>query len=52
MPLLQARGWYRLAKLAATFGHDVSLAQLLRKVAWDCEHWKPKGRWGEGCGAY
>jgi len=46
------RGQYRLARLAATFGHDISLAELLKKLAWDCEHWKPKSRWGEGCGVH
>lgn len=46
------RGAYRLARLAAKFGPDIDIQDMLRRVAFDCSHWKPNSRWPEGCGAY
>jgi hypothetical protein len=46
------RGEYRLARLAAKFGPEIELPDMLRQIAWDCEHWKRNSRWPEGCGVY
>jgi len=45
-------GRYRLARLAERFGAGTSLSDVLRAIAWDCPHWKKKGRWVEGCGIH
>jgi hypothetical protein len=45
-------GAYRLVRLAAKFGCEARLADVVRRLAADCPHWKTNRRWPEGCGVF
>jgi len=45
-------GAYRLVRLAAKFGCEARLADVVIRLAADCPHWRPNKRWPEGCGVY
>ena len=45
-------GSYRLVRLAAKFGCEAQLADVVLRLAADCPHWKPNKRWPEGCGVF
>lgn len=45
------KGQYRLARLAAKYGAEISMDALLEFLAGDCAHWRPRHPFKEGCGA-
>jgi hypothetical protein len=55
--LCNRRGEYRLARLAAKYGPEIRLDELMDRIAYDCP-WRrhPKdrqaGEYDPGCGAY
>jgi hypothetical protein len=55
--LYHRHGEYRLARLAAKYGPDVTLGELLDQIAYDCP-WRrhpkqrPAGKYDANCGAY
>jgi hypothetical protein len=46
------RGQYRLARLAAKFGAETEMRNLLEHLAKDCEYWRPRHPYHIGCGAF
>lgn len=46
------RGRYRLARLAAQYGPDIGLVDLLGKLAGDCPRFDPKRPGIDRCGAH
>lgn len=46
------QGSYRLARLAAKFGAEIDMADLLTRLACDCPDWAPRHPVKPGCGAY
>ncbi len=45
-------GNYRLARLAAKYGAEIEMTQLLEYLAGDCKWWRPRHPYQKGCGAY
>jgi hypothetical protein len=45
------KGSYRLARLAAKYGAECSLDELLGHLAGDCRYWRPRHPFKEGCKA-
>ena len=45
-------GSYRLVRLAAKFGCEARVADVVLRLAADCPHWKTNRRWPEGCGVF
>lgn len=45
------QGSYRLARLAAKFGPEAKLEDVLARLASDCPHWRPRHPVREGCKA-
>ena len=45
-------GSYRLVRLAAKFGCEAHVADVVLRLAADCPHWKTNRRWPEGCGVF
>jgi hypothetical protein len=48
----QRRGQYRLARLAAKYGAEIEMGNLLEHLAKDCEYWRPRHPYHKGCGGY
>jgi hypothetical protein len=46
------RGHYRPARLAAKYGADIDMGDLLECLAGDCKWWRPRRSYQKGCGAY
>ncbi len=46
------RGQYRLARLAAKYGAEIDMQDLLEYLAGDCAYWRPRHPYQKGCGAY
>ena len=46
------RGSYRIVRLAAKYGAEVDMRELLRHLAGDCEYWRPSHPYRKGCGVY
>lgn len=46
------KGRYRLARLAETYGSEMTLDELLAKLAGDCRLWHPPRGCEFRCGAY
>src|SRR5258705_1041361 len=45
-------GSYRLVRLAAKFGCEAHVADVVLRLAADCPYWKTNPRWPEGCGDF
>jgi hypothetical protein len=50
--LCSRHGAYRLARLAAKYGAEIRLIDLLEHLAGDCRYWRPRHPGIQGCGAY
>lgn len=51
----QRRGSYRLARLAAKFGPEIDMRDMLARLAGDCAYWSDfphRSSKRAGCGAY
>jgi hypothetical protein len=46
------KGQYRLARLAAKYGSEIDMRSLLELLAGDCDYWRPRHPYRQGCGAY
>jgi hypothetical protein len=47
----ERKGSYRLARLAAKYGAEITLDELLERLAGDCPDWRPQHPGRPGCGA-
>lgn len=46
------QGQYRLARLAAKYGAEIDMKELLERLARDCAYWRPRHPYRQGCGAH